>query len=97
MYLGQIAPAPAAAKPGILDYLGQAVPALVQLYREREATKLQMERAKQGLPALPLEQYSPAIRVEGGLDKRTLLVGLATVAGVVLGAAYLLRGRRRRV
>jgi hypothetical protein len=76
--------------------LTQAVPAAVQLYRERAATKLQMDRARQGLPPLPVEMYSPPIRVQGGIDRQTLLIGAGAAAALALGVVMFLRPRGRR-
>lgn len=78
------------------NLLQTAVPAAMQLYRERQATKLQMDRARQGLPPLPIEFYSPPVRVEAGVDPRTqtlVLAGLGVAAGLGL---VLLLGKRRR-
>lgn len=82
------------AKPSWTEMLQQAVPAAMQLYRERQATKMQMERARAGLPPLPVEFYSPPVRVEAGVDKRTMLLLAGIGAAGVLG--FLLMGRRRR-
>lgn len=94
MHLAQTQPAPATSSP-YAELLSTAVPAALQLYRERAATKMQMQRAAQGLPPLPVEMYSPPIRVQGGIDKQTLLLGLAGVGALVLGGMYLMRGGRR--
>lgn len=98
MRIGQIqpsAPAPASS-PSISDILSQAVPAALQLYRERQATKLQMDRARQGLPPLALEFYSPPVRVEAGVDKNTKLLIAGVGAAALLGGLLIFTGRRRR-
>lgn len=94
MHLYQVStPTPPAASSWT-EMLQTAVPAALQLYRERAATKMQMQRAAQGLPPLPVEMYSPPIRVQGGVDRPTLMLLGAGVAGV-LGLVWFM-GRRRR-
>lgn len=96
MYVGQVPSTIApAASPSFADIVQQVVPAALQLYRESQATKLQMKRAEQGLPPLPLDYYSPPVRVEASVDRSTqmILAGLG-IAGA-LGLLFLLsRGRR---
>lgn len=96
MYVGQTAQSTTApaTSPSFADILQQAVPAALQLYRERQAAKLQIKRAEQGLPPLPVEYYSPPVRVQGSIDQKTMLLAGGAIAAIV--AAILLTGRRRR-
>lgn len=97
MYLAQVATpgTPPPPAPSWASMLQTAVPAAMQLYSQRAATKMQMERARAGLPPLPVEMYSPPIRVQGGLDRQTLMLAGLGAAGV-LGMLALLAMRRPR-
>lgn len=73
---------------------------LVQGYGQYQATKLQIARAKQGLPPIDLTQYSaPPVRVAttvapgAGTNRTLLLVGGMGLAGIAL--LMLMRRPRR--
>ena len=85
-----------AESPSFVDVLKTAIPAAMQLYREQQAIKLQMKRAELGLPPLPIEDYSPPVRVEGSVDKRTMLLTIGAAVAVGLGLMFMGKGRRRR-
>jgi|DewCreStandDraft_4_1066084.scaffolds.fasta_scaffold05366_24 hypothetical protein len=96
MYLGQT-PAPAPAPATGFEWGRDLLAPIVQAYRERQAVKAQMERARAGLPPLDLTQYSPPVRVEVGAQQatqRNLMIGAALVGGAIL-LGVLLTGRRR--
>lgn len=72
----------------LADSLVDAIPMIANAYTQRQQIKLQLERAKQGLPALDLEQYSPPVQVRVGMtDTSTYLM----LGGAALLAFLLLR------
>lgn len=77
--------------------LTAAIPALSQAYQQKKLFNLQMQRAQQGLPPLEVEQYTPPMRVQAGVDTGTQrLIGWGIAGALGLGALFLLsRGRRR--
>lgn len=88
-YFG-LAPEPAPAKPGWQAALEQIVPAAISLATQRQLSRIQLERTRQGLPPLsPAEiraQLPPAARVEVGLppfDWKALAIPGAIALGVV--------------
>lgn len=95
MRLAQTPDEATAPAPSFVDVLKSAIPAAMQLYREQRAIKLQMKRAELGLPPLPVEDYTPPVRVEGSIDKRTMLLGVGAAVAIALGLMFMGKGARR--
>lgn len=73
-----------------VNTLQRILPALATTVQQREILKIQLERARQGLPPLDNSQFGAQVSI--GLDNRTLmLLGAAAV-----GIAALLFLRRNR-
>lgn len=90
MYLGQI------TDPQQPAWYETLIPLALQTYRERQNIRAQTERARQGLPPLRTDQYSPPIRVqtEVGADPRMrnmLMIGGGIALVVLIGAMALRR------
>lgn len=94
---------PSASAGSILDKLTSSfttlAPALTQAYRERAILKAQLARAEAGLPALNINQMSPAVRLETTVgptgDAKNLML-MAGVGVLALGGLWLLTRRRGR-
>jgi len=78
---------------------GGILSSVVQGYSQVQASKLQLQRAKQGLPPVDLSQYAaPPVRVQTtvapgeGTNKTLMLAGGIGLAGLAL---FMLMGRRR--
>lgn len=69
----------------------QTLPALLQAYRENVIFRTQMKRAEKGLAPLAVEEYSPPVRVQAGIDPKTLLLIGGGIAAVVVTLLVLKR------
>lgn len=66
------------------DTLQRMLPALAMTVQQREILKIQMERARAGLPPLPNSEFGAQVNV--GLDSQTrnvLLIGGVALAGLL--------------
>lgn len=87
--LGQDTTADTTAEQSIWDRLSSTIEKLLPFYaqykQQRELIKLNIERAKQGLPPIEAEQIAPQVRVGLTSDtQRLLLFGVIGVIGVLL-------------
>lgn len=70
--------------------LQRILPALATTVQQREILKIQLERARQGLPPLDNSQFGAQVSV--GLDNRTLM--LLGAAAVGIAALLFIRSKR---
>lgn len=74
--------------------LATALPALASAYNQQRVISLQIDRAKQGLQPLPIDQYTGDASFKAGVDTSTQKT-LLMVAGII-GAALILPALLRR-
>ena len=91
MYLGQVVTTPptTASTPTVAESITALLPGLLQAYQQRKVIKAQTARMEQGLPPLPVEEYIPPVRVQAGIDPKTI-----AMIGIPLALAVLLLMRR---
>ena len=95
----------------VVDVFGKVVPSVVALRSQKDILKAQLERAKQGLPPMKVEDYAPVIGVDAkiGKDAEDALVRVATqttdntlqkygiyLAGGVIALMFFMRKKGRR-
>lgn len=98
-YFGQTppsTPAPAEKPSWWQNLIQTAVPAYLQYKQQREFQKLNIERARQGLPPISVEEYRamtpPAATVEVGMSPQTR--NMLLLGGLGLGALLLFTMKR---
>lgn len=82
---------------GALPALGASYAAIQQQKMQNEMLRLQMERAKAGLPPLDMNLYAPAplrASLGVGLDNRSMIFA-GLIGAALLGALVLTRKGRR--
>jgi len=85
----------------IVGGIKDLAPAYLQFRNQKKIMAMQLQRAKQGLPPLNVEQLAPTVRVQAGLSpdiKRFILPAMALIGGLGLFLVLrkLLIANRRR-
>lgn len=91
-----------AATMKLVDMLSQAANVFLSAKQQKDLQKLNLERARQGLPPLDTAAYAeasaPVMKVQGGVDAGTRKiiwsVGLGTLGLLGLGL-FIMSGKRR--
>lgn len=79
-----------------LDIAQQAIPTYIQYQAQRDIMKMQLDRARQGLPPLDTSQIAPTVRVQAEVPGVTnWIMPVALIGGGIL-AFTLLSGKKRR-
>ncbi len=82
------------AIPSTVSTIGNALPALGQAYFQTQAMKINLDRAKQGLPPINTAAYAPGINVGVTPQTRNMLMYGAIGLAAVFVIMQLTKGKR---